>query len=176
MNVRQFKQNAPQLAKNVYIDPTALVIGSVSLAEDVSIWPMAVLRGDVNFIHIGARTNIQDGTIIHVNHKTEKNPKGDPTIIGEDVTVGHQAVIHACTIHDRVLIGISATVLDNAVVESDIIVGAGSLVPPNKILESGFLYLGSPVKKIRPLSEEELHHLRYSAEHYVKLKNEHRNH
>lgn len=173
MNIRKFKQYKPQIGQRVFIDLTAVVIGEVTLADDVSVWPMAVIRGDVNSITIGARTNIQDGTIIHVNHKSEENPKGDPAIIGANVTVGHQAVIHACTIHDRVLIGIGTRVLDNAIVESDVIVGAGSLVPPNKTLESGFLYFGSPVKKIRALTEEEIEHLRYSAAHYVKLKDEH---
>lgn len=172
MSIREFNQHHPKIASRVFIDETALVIGEVSLADDVSIWPMTVLRGDVNSITVGARTNIQDGTIIHVNHKTTANPKGDPTIIGADVTIGHQAVIHACTIQDRVLIGIGAIVLDNAVIESDVMVGAGSLVPPNKTLESGFLYFGSPIKKIRPLTAEEIKHLHESAEHYVKLKNE----
>lgn len=175
MSIREFNQHHPKIASGVFIDETALVIGEVSLAEDVSIWPMAVLRGDVNSITVGARTNIQDGTIIHVNHKTTENPKGDPTVIGADVTIGHQAVIHACTIHDRVLIGIGAIVLDNAIIESDVMIGAGSLVPPNKTLASGFLYFGSPVKQIRPLTAEEIAHLRESAEHYMQLKNEYAN-
>lgn len=175
MNIRKFNQHIPQLAARVFIDSTALVIGQVTLADDVSIWPITVLRGDVNTITVGARTNIQDGTVIHVAHKSKEHPAGVPTIIGEDVTIGHQTVIHACTIHDRVLVGIGAVVLDNAVIESDVIVGASSLVPPNKVLESGFLYFGSPVKKIRPLTTAEIEHLLYSSKLYVDLKNEHSN-
>lgn len=174
MPIRSFEKKSPQLGHQVYIDPTALVIGHVTLGDDVSIWPMTVLRGDVNSITVGARSNIQDGTIIHVNRSTEQNPTGDPVIIGEDVTVGHQVVIHACTIHDRVLVGIGARVLDNVVIESDVLVGAGSLVPPNKILKSGYLYFGSPVKQIRPLEKSEIQHLLHSASNYVALKNQYR--
>jgi carbonic anhydrase/acetyltransferase-like protein (isoleucine patch superfamily) len=173
MTIRNFNSTTPTLGNKTFVDTTAVVIGDVFLDDDVSIWPMCVLRGDVNSIHIGARTNIQDGTIIHVNHKTINNPEGDRAHIGEDVTVGHQAVIHACTIKDRVLVGIGTKVLDNAVIESDVMIGAGSLVPPNKVLQSGFLYFGSPVKQIRPLTKEELQHLKDSALHYVDLKNQH---
>jgi len=173
MTIRNFKSHTPKLGKNVFVDETALIIGQVDLADDVSIWPMCVLRGDVNTISIGARTNIQDGAILHVNHKSPDNLEGDPVIIGEDVTVGHQAMIHGCTIKDRVLVGIGSKIMDKAVIESDVMIGAGSLVPPNKVLESGYLYFGSPIKQVRKLTEAELKHLLYSSQHYVEIKNEH---
>ncbi len=173
MTIRTFKNFTPKCAKTSFVDEMALVIGQVTLAEAVSIWPMCVLRGDVNYIEIGAKSNIQDGTVIHVNHQHENNPAGDPVIIGEAVTVGHQATIHGCTIADRVLIGIGAIIMDKAVIQKEVVVGAGSLVPPNKTLESGYLYLGAPAKKIRKLSDAELEHFIYSADHYVALKNEH---
>lgn len=171
MPIQSFQGINANIGLNCFIDSTALIIGNVTLADDVSIWPMTVLRGDVNSITIGARTNIQDGTVIHVNHKSNENPNGDPVVIGKDVTIGHQAMIHGCVIKDRVLVGIGVKILDKAIIESDVMIGAGSLVPPNKVLESGYLYFGSPVKLIRQLSESELNHLKYSAEHYLKLKN-----
>lgn len=171
MTIKAFLKTFPKIGSNCFIDDSAVVIGDVILSDDVSIWPMAVLRGDVNSITVGSRTNIQDGTVIHVNHKYSENPTGDPVIIGTDVTIGHQAMIHGCTIKDRVLVGIGVKILDNAIIESDVMIGAGSLVPPNKTLESGYLYFGSPVKLIRQLSETELHYLKYSSEHYCELKN-----
>jgi len=173
MTIRNYKSHTPKLGKGVYVDEMALIIGQVELADEVSIWPMCVLRGDVNSITVGARSNIQDGTIIHVNHASPDNPNGDPVIIGKDVTVGHQAMIHGCTIGDRVLVGIGAKILDKAIIEPDVIIGAGSLVPPNKRLESGYLYFGSPVKQIRKLTEDEVKGLLYSSAHYVEAKNEH---
>lgn len=170
--LRAFQNTYPSIGNSVYIDPFSSIIGAVELADDVSIWPMCVLRGDVNHIKVGKRSNIQDGSVLHVARKGEASIEGYSLHIGEDVTVGHKAMLHACIIGDRVLIGMGAIVLDNAEIDSDIILGAGSLVPPNKHLESGYLYMGSPVKKVRELTIEEREFLKRSASHYVKLKNE----
>ncbi|RJG42684.1 gamma carbonic anhydrase family protein [Motilimonas pumila] len=170
--IRSYKGIRPKAAKSVYIDEASVLIGDIELAEDASVWPLVAARGDVNVIRVGARTNIQDGTVLHVTRKTEQNPAGYPLIIGDDVTIGHKAMLHGCTIGDRVLVGMGAIVLDNAVVGNDVIIGAGSLVPPGKKLESGFLYVGSPVKQARALSEQELAFLPQSADNYVRLKNE----
>jgi carbonic anhydrase/acetyltransferase-like protein (isoleucine patch superfamily) len=172
MTIRKFQNKEPQLGKNVYLDPQACVIGDVTLGEDVSIWPMAVLRADVNFIRIGRGTNIQDNCTLHVTHKYSEQPEGIPLIIGEDVTVGHQVMLHGCTIGNRCLIGIGSIILDDVIIEDEVMVGANTLVTEGKRLESGFLYLGSPAKKIRALTEKERAHFLYSAKHYIKLKNE----
>ncbi|MBA1146703.1 gamma carbonic anhydrase family protein [Ectothiorhodospiraceae bacterium WFHF3C12] len=172
--IRRFEQYTPSIADSAYVDESAVVIGDVALAEDVSIWPAAVLRGDVNYIRVGARSNVQDGTVVHVTHAGPYTPEGGiPTVIGEDVTIGHKAIIHACTLGDRILIGMGATVMDGATVESDVILGANALVPPNKTLESGYLYVGSPVKQARALTDSEKEYLVYSARHYVRLKQRH---
>ncbi|MBW7984987.1 gamma carbonic anhydrase family protein [Enterobacillus tribolii] len=171
-SLRAYRSSFPQVASSTFVDPSSVVIGDVTLADDVSIWPLVAIRGDVNFIAIGARTNIQDGTVIHVTHKTTENPDGFPTLIGEDVTVGHKAMLHGCSIGNRVLVGMSSVVLDGAVVEDDVIIGAGSLVSPGKRLVSGYLYFGSPARQIRPLTPEEREGLLYSANNYVKWKND----
>ncbi|WP_179998376.1 gamma carbonic anhydrase family protein [Acinetobacter sp. YH12239] len=168
-NIRKYLETYPQFDTTNYIDPTALVIGDVVLAENVSVWPYAVIRGDVNFIRIGKNSNIQDHSMLHVSHKKADKPEGSPLIIGEDVTVGHHVKLHGCTIGNRVLVGIGTIILDDVVVEDDVMIGAGSLVPPNKVLESGYLYMGSPVKKVRPLTEKEKAFLPYSAQNYVKV-------
>ena len=173
MTVRVFESIQPRIAASAYVDETALVVGNVTLAEDVSLWPQVVARGDVNFIEVGARTNIQDGTILHVSHDSEFAPGGFPLRIGADVTVGHQAILHGCTVQDRCLIGMAATVMDGAVVHSGAIVGAGSLVPPGHVLEGGYLYVGSPARRTRMLRDSEIAFLEYSAKHYVELKNRH---
>jgi len=170
--IRPFKKITPIFSESVYVDEQASVIGDVELANDVSIWPGAVLRGDVNKIRVGLRSNIQDNTVCHVEHKSTWNPQGCPLRIGDDVTVGHSVILHGCTIEDRCLIGMGSIVLDGAHIQSEVLLGAGSLVPQGKILESGYLYLGSPVKQIRKLTDEELAHFIYSSTHYVKLKNE----
>lgn len=170
-SIRNYLHYTPVIGKDVMVDDSSVVIGQVTLGDDVSIWPLVVIRGDVNFISIGARSNIQDGSVLHVTHQSEDNPEGNPLIIGEDVTVGHKATLHGCTIGDRVLVGMGSIVLDGAVIENDVVVGAGSLVAPGKKLESGFLYLGSPAKQLRRLTERELDGLRYSANNYVNWKN-----
>jgi carbonic anhydrase/acetyltransferase-like protein (isoleucine patch superfamily) len=145
----------------------------VVLADNVSFWCNAVARGDVNRIEIGRDTNIQDFSMLHVSHKSEKKPEGSPLIIGERVTVGHHVILHGCRIGDECLIGMGATVMDDAVIESRVLLAAGSLVPAGKRLESGFLYMGSPVKQVRPLTPEEIAHFAYSAAHYVRLAKRH---
>ena len=170
-NIRAFQGVSPVLGEGTYVDEAATVIGDVVLGDDVSIWPGTVVRGDVNYIRIGARTNVQDGTIIHVTHD---GPYGKPgrlaTVIGEDVTIGHAAVIHACVIEDACLIGMGATILDGAIIRKNGFVGAGAVVPPGKTVESGELWLGNPAKCVRKLSEKEIEQLYYSAKHYVRLK------
>jgi carbonic anhydrase/acetyltransferase-like protein (isoleucine patch superfamily) len=174
MSIRKYRDDAPVLGARVYIDDCALVIGRVTLGEDVSIWPFVVVRGDVNRIDIGARTNIQDGSVLHVVHAGPFVPGGLPLRVGDDVTVGHQAVLHAATIGHRCLIGMAAVVLDGAVIEDEVIVAAGSVVPPGKRLATRGLYVGNPAKRIRELSARDLEQLLYGAAHYVKLKDEYR--
>ena len=171
--IRGYRGIQPRLAEGAWVDPQASVIGDVTLGPDASVWPMAVVRGDVNRIVIGARSNVQDGSILHVTHDGPYTPGGVPLLIGDDVTIGHGVILHACTIGDRVLIGMGAKLLDQVVVEDEVFVAAGSLVPPGKRLESGWLYRGSPVVAARPLTVEERANLRYSAEHYVRVKNHH---
>jgi len=173
--LRPYKDLFPTIGQRVMVDPTSVVVGDVRMAEDVGIWPLVVIRGDVNYVEIGARTNIQDGSVLHVTHKSSYNPEGNPLLIGEDVTVGHKVMLHGCTIGHRVLVGMGSIVLDGAVIEDEVMIGAGSLVPQNKRLESGYLYLGSPVKQIRPLTEAEIEGLQYSANNYVKWKDEYLN-
>lgn len=170
--LRPYRNLSPQVSERVMVDATSVVIGDVRIADDVGIWPLVVIRGDVNYVEIGARSNIQDGSVLHVTHKSSYNPEGNPLIIGEDVTVGHKVMLHGCTIGNRVLVGMGSILLDGVVIEDDVMIGAGSLVPQNKRLESGYLYLGSPVKQIRPLKEEEITGLKYSANNYVKWKDE----
>ncbi len=170
--IRNYKQFTPRLAARVYVDPQASVIGQVTLAEDVSVWPMTVLRGDVSSITIGARSNLQDGSILHVNGPTPERPDGWPLKVGADVTLGHQAILHACTVGDRTLVGMGSTVLDGAVIEDEVLLAAGSLVTPGKVLERGFLYAGRPAKPVRPLSADELAFFSQSAAHYAELKND----
>ena len=173
MAIRKYQGIAPTLGREVYVDELALVLGQVTLGDDASIWPFAVLRGDVNSISVGARTSIQDNTVVHVTHDGPYSPGGVPTIIGDDVTVGHSVTLHACTIGNRVLIGMGAIVLDRVVIEDDVMVAAGSLVSPGKRLKSGWLYRGSPATPTRELTSDEIASLRYSAQNYVRVKNQH---
>lgn len=168
-NIRSYLDTYPQSDESNYIDPMAVLIGDVVLGENVSVWPFAVIRGDVNHIRIGKNSNVQDHAMLHVSHKNTAKPEGSPLIIGEDVTIGHHVTLHGCTIGHRVLVGINTIILDDVIIEDDVMIGAGSLVPPRKRLESGFLYVGSPVKQVRKLTEKELEFLPYSAQNYVKV-------
>jgi len=169
ISIRCFNNITPTLGLRVMVDPQATVIGQVTLEDDVSIWPGAVLRGDTNRISVGKCSNIQDGCVLHVN-----SPKVDsdhPLVMGQNVTVGHNAILHGCTIGNNVLIGMGSIILDGAIIEDYVLLGVGSLVTSNKRLKSGYLYMGSPAKAIRPLTEEEISYFVISAENYVALKN-----
>lgn len=172
MRLITFRGQTPQLGRAVMIDPMAFVLGEVKLGDDVSVWPGAIIRGDMHRIEVGARTSVQDGAVLHITHASPHNPAGHPLVIGEDVTIGHQACLHGCTIGHRVLIGMGAIVLDGAVLEDDVMLGAGALVPPGKRLASGFLYVGAPAQQARPLNAQERALLLHSANNYVSLKDE----
>lgn len=172
MSIKTYKGISPSIAARVYVDDSAMVIGDVTLEQDSSIWPMCVVRGDVNRIHIGQRTNIQDGSVLHVTHPHTTMPEGFALTIGDNVTVGHKVILHGCHVHDNCLIGMSSTVMDGAVIHPYVILGAGSLVSPGKELEGGHLWLGSPARKVRPLTDDEHKWIDYSATHYVNLKND----
>lgn len=168
--LRNFQDKKPKLGERVYIDPQAAVIGDVSLGDDVSVWPMAVIRGDVHSISIGEACSIQDGAVLHVTHDGPYTPGGQPLLLGKGITIGHKAVLHACTIDEYCLIGMGSLILDNVHIQKHVLLAAGSLVPPGKILESGYLYLGNPVKAARKLTDLEIEQIIYSAGHYVRLK------
>lgn len=174
MTLRPFANTSPKIAETAYIDPLALLIGDVTVGDYASVFPMVVARGDVQRITIGARTNVQDGAILHVSHDSIYSPGGRELWIGEDVTVGHQAVLHACTIAKHCLVGIQAVILDGARLEPYTLLAAGSLVSPNKVLEGGYLWRGNPAQKARQLTDQEREFLEYSAQHYVKLAQRHK--
>ena len=173
MAIRSFLAHTPTLGARAYVDPAASVIGRVVLGDDVSIWPGCVVRGDVNSIEIGARTNVQDGSIVHVTHEGPfTRPGGFPTVIGNDVTIGHGAVIHACRLEEFCLVGMGAIVLDGAVVSRYGFVGAGAVVSPGKTVGEAELWLGNPARFVRKLNDREIEQLQYSAQHYMRLKDE----
>lgn len=172
MASQTYRNISPTLGARVYIDPAAVVIGKVTLGDDTSIWPTAVVRGDVNTITIGARTSIQDGSVLHVTHDGPYAPGGRALVVGSDVTVGHRVVLHACTIGDACLVGMGSVVLDDVVTEDFVMIGAGSVVTPGKRLQTRSLYVGSPARRVRDLTEREIEFLTYSARHYVKVKDE----
>ncbi len=173
VSIRSFKGIKPKLASKVFVDVTATIIGDVELGDDCSVWPNTVIRGDMHRIRIGKRCSIQDASILHITHASDYNPGGFPLTLGDEVTVGHMAMLHGCTIGNQVLIGMQAMVMDGAVIEDQVVLGAGSLVPPGKVLQSGHLYVGRPAKMIRALTEKELSYFSYTAGNYVKLKEEH---
>lgn len=172
MSLTSYKGKTPQLADGVYVHPSSVLVGDIQIGFNSSIWPLVAARGDVNIIRIGERTNVQDGSVLHVSRPTIKNPGGSPLLIGDDVTVGHKVMLHGCQLGNRILVGMGAIVMDDVIVEDDVIIGAGSLVPPGKRLESGYLYVGSPVKQARPLNDAERSFLTQSAINYVILKDE----
>jgi gamma-carbonic anhydrase len=165
-NILVYRGIRPQYHGNCFIASNAMVIGDVVLGEQSSVWFNSTLRGDVNFIRIGARTNIQDGVVIHT---ASKNNGDLPTFVGDDCTIGHQALLHACTVGSRVLIGMQACVMDGAVVEDEAILAAGALLTPGKKILSGQLWAGRPARYVRDLTADEKNHLQWSAHHYVKL-------
>lgn len=170
--IRSFRGIEPVIGDDTYIDESAVVIGDVVIGDHSSVWPLSAIRGDVNIIRIGNRTNIQDGSVLHVSHQGEHNPEGAELHVGDEVTVAHKVLLHGCRIGNRCLIGMGSIVMDNAVVEDQVMVGSGSLVTPGKVLESGYLYLGNPARRARELTEREIDMLSYLSEHYIKLKNE----
>lgn len=171
MPLSSYLNTHPVVGERVYLHGTAQVIGDVQIADDCSIWCNSVLRGDVNRIVIGEGSNVQDFSMGHVSHKSASKPEGSPLTIGKYVTIGHSVILHGCTIGDECLIGMGSIVMDDVVLEKNVMLGAGSLVSPGKVLESGHLYVGRPAVKVRALTEAEIAYLRYSAEHYVRVKN-----
>jgi carbonic anhydrase/acetyltransferase-like protein (isoleucine patch superfamily) len=173
MNIRTFEGITPEIHASVYLDPLSLVLGRVKIAAESSLWPYAVARGDVQTIEIGARTNVQDHAMLHVTHNGRYSQGGRALVIGDAVTIGHHATLHACTVEHHCLIGIGAVILDGAHLESHVLLAAGSLVPPNKRLCGGYLWRGNPVQQARPLTEEEREFFEYSANQYVLLAQQH---
>ena len=173
MAIRKYQGISPQLGARVFVDRSSVVIGDVELGEDSSVWPFALIRGDMHRIRIGARTSVQDGSVLHITHAGPFNPDGYPLLIGDEVTIGHKVTLHGCSLGNRILVGMGSIVMDGAVVEDEVVIGAGSLVPPGKVLESGYLYVGSPVKQARALTDKERAFFSYSAANYVKLKDLH---
>lgn len=171
-DIRSYHEYEPVIGERVYLDPSSVIVGNITIGDDSSVWPMVSARGDVNSMTIGKRTNIQDGTVLHVTRKSNSNPEGHPLVIGDDVTVGHHCMLHGCRLGNRILVGMSAVIMDDVVVEDDVIIGAGSLVPPGKRLESGYLYVGSPAEKKRRLNSSESNFLSQSTQNYVDLKDD----
>ena len=174
MAIRSYQGKTPQIGDRCYIDDSAVITGQVTLGDDSSIWPLVAGRGDVNYIRIGQRTNIQDSAVLHVTRTSAAIPDGYPLIIGDDVTVGHHCTLHGCVVGNRILIGMAAVVMDGAVIEDDVMIGAGSLVTPGTVLTSGYLYLGNPCRQKRPLTTAEIAFLKTSADNYVRLKDQYR--
>jgi carbonic anhydrase/acetyltransferase-like protein (isoleucine patch superfamily) len=166
--VLPFEGRLPRIDPSAWIAPTAVVLGDVEIGAGSSVWYHCVVRGDTNFIRIGARTNIQDGSILHVNRKTFA------CILGDDVTVGHAAIVHACTVEDGGFVGMGATVLDGAVIEAGGVLGAGALLPPGKRIGRNELWVGSPARFQRVLGDEERAGFAATAAHYVELAQRHR--
>jgi len=174
MSIEAYKGVLPTLGRDVHVHPSAIVIGDVVLGDGVSVWPGAVIRGDVNFIRVGAASNIQDNTVLHVSHRSRLQPQGAPLVMGARVTVGHACILHGCEIGDECLIGMGSIVMDRAVIGPRVMLGAGSLVPEGRVLESGWLYLGRPARPVRRLTEAELAGFVSQAERYVALAAEYR--
>ena len=174
MNIRSFRGYTPVIHDSAFIDPTAVIIGDVHIGADVSVWPNVVIRGDIHRISIGSGSNIQDGSMLHVTHDGDFKPGGSALTIGENVIVGHNATLHGCTVHDACLVGMSAVVLDDAVIETQTIVAAGSVVGPSKILSTGYLWRGNPIRQARQLTDKEIRFFDYSARYYQALGAEHK--
>lgn len=173
MTIRSYQGVTPELGERVFVDPTAVVLGDVKLGDDASVWPMAVVRGDMHHIRIGKNTSVQDGAVLHITHASDFNPGGYPLIIGDEVTIGHKAVLHGCTLGNRILVGMGAIVMDGVTVEDEVIIAAGALVPPGKTLAGGYVYAGNPARQLRAISDKERKFFSYSAGNYVRLKDKH---
>ena len=171
-SIRPHQGIYPTLGRRVFIDNAATVIGNVTLGDDSSVWPGAVIRGDMHSISVGARSNVQDNAVLHITHSSEFNPKGWPLTIGNDVIIGHGAILHGCSVGNRILVGNGAIVNDGVEIEDEVIVGAGSMVPPGKRLKSGFVYVGNPCKPLREITTKEKGFFTYSSANYVKLKDQ----
>lgn len=171
-NIQGFNQHVPCIDDTAFVHASATIIGDAVIGAHSSVWPGAVIRADINAIRIGSNTNIQDLSMLHVNHRSPRDPEGSPLIIGNNVTIGHTVILHGCTIEDESLIGMGSIVMDKAVVQKQVLLAAGSLVPAGKVLESGYLYVGRPAQKMRALTSDEFAHLLYSANHYVSVKNQ----
>lgn len=169
--IRSFNGKQPKVPESAFVDESAAVIGDVVLGEDASIWPQVSVRGDLLTITIGRGTNIQDCSTLHTTEYPKDSGEGSPLIIGDEVTIGHGVILHGCEIKNNCLIGMGSIVLDNSIIEPWVFLGAGSLVPPGKVLESGYLYVGSPAQKVRPITDHERKIIKENAEHYVKIKN-----
>lgn len=171
MPLSPYLDTTPTLAEGAFVHASAQVIGDVQVGRDSSVWCNAVLRGDVHRIVVGACSNVQDLSMGHVSHRHPGKPDGSPLLIGDYVTIGHSVILHGCRIGNECLVGMGSIVMDDAVIEDRVMLGAGSLVPPGKVLESGYLYIGRPAVRQRALTAAEIAYLRYSAEHYVRVKN-----
>ena len=169
-NLRCFCDSEPQVGSRVMIDPSAVVLGDIVLGDDVSIWGNCSVRADMHQIRIGRQTNIQDNSVLHITHAGQFSATGWPLLIGEQVTVGHRAVLHGCEVGNRVLVGMGAIIMDGAIVEDEAMIAAGALVTPGKVLKSGWLYSGSPARQAREITDREREFLPYSAANYVRLK------
>jgi carbonic anhydrase/acetyltransferase-like protein (isoleucine patch superfamily) len=174
MAIESYRDHLPRLGRDVYVHPAATVIGDVELGDEVSVWPGVVIRGDVNHIRIGARSNVQDGSILHVSRPSTRNPGGAPLLVGRAVSVAHAVVLHGCAIGDECLIGMGSLVMDRAVLEPRVLLGAGSLVPEGAVLQSGWLYFGRPARAVRALDAGELEHFAVLAANYVRLAGDYR--
>ena len=173
MAIRTYQQFTPQLGERVFVDASAVVLGDVEIGTDSSVWPLVVIRGDMHSIRIGERSSVQDGSVLHITHAGPFNPQGFPLNIGDEVTIGHNVTLHGCSLGNRILVDMGSIIMDGAVVQDEVVIGAGSLVPPGKVLESGYLYVGSPVKQARALTDKERSYFSYSAANYVRLKDQH---
>jgi carbonic anhydrase/acetyltransferase-like protein (isoleucine patch superfamily) len=171
MPLATYLNDTPILGARVFMHASAQIIGDVRIGDDSSIWCNTVLRGDLNHIVIGQCSNVQELSVGHVTNKSQDKPNGSPLVVGDYVTVGHSVILHGCTIGNECMIGMGSIIMDDAIVPDRVMIGAGSLVSPCKVLESGMLYMGRPVKAIRSLTPEEIAHLKYAAEQYVELKN-----
>jgi gamma-carbonic anhydrase len=172
--VIEFLGKRPRIDSSAFVAPGARLIGDVEIGPDASIWYNCVLRGDVNSIRIGARTNVQDGSVIHVDSPKPGHEPGHPTLIGEEVLIGHLAMVHGCILHDRAFVGLGAIVMDGCAIESDAMLAAGAMLTPGRTIPSGQLWAGRPAKYVRDLSPAELVGMRVGVAHYVALARMHR--